>query len=602
MKLIKGAVPTLFTWNEFKTPTRKTPACRQPIKEEFPAEMLWSESDCGLKGSLTGQCVVTDCKNREYGLEKWMKKECETHNGCNHNTGISICVCAPPYVLWPFPTEQKDSHQRNEWIRLVNRKGFEITSKSRICSKHFPAGRPTLAEPNPTIDLGYKISILPQVPVPGPTITLYPDNNDDTSGILKPPVDHDSYCSNTSDSHGCTDLQQQAETEPAEMHADISAGFASPSVVTEQKVGHITGLPELILGTLSLRTIYYSGAGSVSLKDKPGLRTLFLAADILPSKKYSNVHAKYCKLGYAIKLQFENFKVEGITNIASGLWFYSVQGLFKAAFEHGDTSMQRACVKYLQSSWLEDFELQPLVNSESVMLDLTHVVTGSVDQESRVSPLSLGIPCATHPSVSVQSVDDPVSSLLRNLCHSVRAKINHTEPHAHAMETLLQVLRAYKYDYEKGGFSFPYSVLNSYALVADDSALHKHYCCVGGFNLPPQKAVLLNLLSEWLGQEFAALKPSVNAQAEQFKLRHIESIDKLPPAKDLVSELFPQCMRTFMYNWMQTNQRCPEAGTSDAKKMCPDIHPYVQLILEFANNTLVTGVAHVLYSSLMQSQ
>lgn len=202
-----------------------------------------------------------------------------------------------------------------------------------------------------------------------------------------------------------------------------------------------------------------------------------------------------------------------------------------------------------------------------------------------------------HPSVSIHSADDPVSTLLRDLCHSVRSKINHAEPHAHTMQTLLQVLRAYKFDYEKGSLSFPYSVLDSYAVIAEDAALSKRY---SGFNLSTHKAVLLSLLGEWLGKEFASLQPSVNAKAELFKLRHIESIDKLPPAKELVSELFPQCMRTLIYNWMQTTEESD--GPPEAKKLCPDVHPYVQLILEFANNTLVTGVAHVLYSSLIHPQ
>jgi hypothetical protein len=199
-----------------------------------------------------------------------------------------------------------------------------------------------------------------------------------------------------------------------------------------------------------------------------------------------------------------------------------------------------------------------------------------------------------------------VSTILRQLCHTVRSKINYTEQHVHVLETLWKVLQAFKYDYEKGGMTFPYHLLDSYAVIVVDPLLTKQFVETDQNHLPPNRAVLLCLLGEWLGKEFGALRFKVNSKAEEFKLRHIESMDKLPPAKDLVAELFPKCMRSFLYNWMQTEEkRSPETEPPTSKKICQEefqnIHPYVQLILEFANNTLVTGVAHVLYSSLLHA-
>ena len=62
--------------------------------------------------------------------------------------------------MFPFPTQLHDSERRQQWIKLVNRKdekgrNWQPKSDSRICSIHFPEGRPTTQNPNPTINLGY---------------------------------------------------------------------------------------------------------------------------------------------------------------------------------------------------------------------------------------------------------------------------------------------------------------------------------------------------------------------------------------------------------------------------------------------------------------
>ncbi|XP_078591819.1 uncharacterized protein LOC144870920 [Branchiostoma floridae x Branchiostoma japonicum] len=73
--------------------------------------------------------------------------------GYKHNTGQ--CTCAPPFILWTFPTEMKDADGRKQWIKLVNRKDWKPKSRSRICSIHFCDGKPTLTNPYPTEHLGY---------------------------------------------------------------------------------------------------------------------------------------------------------------------------------------------------------------------------------------------------------------------------------------------------------------------------------------------------------------------------------------------------------------------------------------------------------------
>ena len=69
-------------------------------------------------------------------------------------------VCEPPFKLFPFPTEKKDSKARKRWtenIKRETRKGKVWTPKkcSRVCSVHFKDGQPTKENPDPTEDLGY---------------------------------------------------------------------------------------------------------------------------------------------------------------------------------------------------------------------------------------------------------------------------------------------------------------------------------------------------------------------------------------------------------------------------------------------------------------
>lgn len=102
-------------------------------------------------------CAMFGCGNSGARLTKWMDKQCSIHN-CNQ--GTSYCDCSPPFRLFPFPTEAKDSEARQSWIKLVNRKGkkgkiWQPNNNSRVCSDHFPDAQPTPQNPHPTLNLGY---------------------------------------------------------------------------------------------------------------------------------------------------------------------------------------------------------------------------------------------------------------------------------------------------------------------------------------------------------------------------------------------------------------------------------------------------------------
>lgn len=103
---------------------------------------------------------------------------------------------------------------------------------------------------------------------------------------------------------------------------------------------------------------------------------------------------------------------------------------------------------------------------------------------------------------------------------------------------------------------------------------------------------VLSCLGRWLGQQFHAANSTISQKVEGFKVHHIEQISDLPPAEDLASELFPEAMQTLLLHWMGLSEE------STLEKRHTE-YPILLLILEFANHNLITGVAHVLYSSLI---
>lgn len=113
---------------------------------------------------------------------------------------------------------------------------------------------------------------------------------------------------------------------------------------------------------------------------------------------------------------------------------------------------------------------------------------------------------------------------------------------------------------------------------------------------PPElcvySGVLLRELAGWLGRRFHQANRSVSHRVEGFKLRHIEHVQDLPPAEDLATQLFPEAMRSLLIHWMGLGEEAVAWRRSSE-------YPIVLLILEFANHNLITGVAHVLYSSLI---
>lgn len=131
------------------------------------------------------------------------------------------------------------------------------------------------------------------------------------------------------------------------------------------------------------------------------------------------------------------------------------------------------------------------------------------------------------------------------------------------------------------------------------------------FGLSPGKLAALNTLSRWLGEEFRKLEPAIAKRVLTFKEQHINSIDNLPPAEQVALELFPPCMVQLISAWigltelhsadslqMDHNYGHKQKSSDKPPGQNRNLFPIIQLILEFANNALVSGVAHVVYCQL----
>ena len=103
-------------------------------------------------------CAVIGCTNGSYGLDKWKQLECKTHPGQLHK----VCGCEPPYTLFCFPSTKRNKEKIDKWTSLLRRRNQNFTKwipkkSDRVCSDHFVDKVPTIANPNPTIKMGYDL-------------------------------------------------------------------------------------------------------------------------------------------------------------------------------------------------------------------------------------------------------------------------------------------------------------------------------------------------------------------------------------------------------------------------------------------------------------
>ena len=143
------------------------------------------------------------------------------------------------------------------------------------------------------------------------------------------------------------------------------------------------------------------------------------------------------------------------------------------------------------------------------------------------------------------------------------------------------------------------------------------------FEISTKENRFMCFTAEWLGRKFNSLKQRIIDRSEVFKRRHISCIDNLPPSEEIVQEVFPQCMVHLIMQWMEKAQQTEVARDHSYCENSPhrkkakhedhtavdlqhevyneQIFSFVQLVLEFTNNCLISGVAHVVYPRLLES-
>lgn len=333
---------------------------------------------------------------------------------------------------------------------------------------------------------------------------------------------------------------------------------------------------------------------------------LYLGADLLSNtdirtENHPRYHARFAKKGLATKINFSSaFRFNGLKVPAANnsLWFYSVQGLFRVAFEMYSKQEQLAVLENFQDVWKSQINDSPLKTSYSFSVQL-----GQCDTELS-NEMSQSVSCqadkemvdihggdtaktsedhdyCSSPKQSLQpEPSQPLVSSVRQKLHSLDDQLS-SEPQSCTaqLETVLLLLENIS-QYIKGNLEEKDVTETVLALLKA-----KDWGSV-------YSSSLLSCVGQWLGQQFHAANSSISQKVEGFKVQHIERISDLPPAEELATELFPEAMQTLLLHWMGLSEE------SSLEKRRSE-YPILLLILEFANHNLITGVAHVLYSSLI---
>lgn len=360
--------------------------------------------------------------------------------------------------------------------------------------------------------------------------------------------------------------------------------------------------------------MYLVNPTSFSLTECPSkcpVIPLYLGADLFSNtdictENHPRHHAKFAKKGLATKINFSPaFRFHGlkVSTVNNSLWFYSIQGLFRVAFEMYSKEEQLAVLENFQDVWKSQINDSPLKISYCLSVQLNFAPSSCLhDAESRnemsqpqhcqvgrhsvdaygndTSDTSADHDYCSFPKQHLQTEQSQVVlSSVRKKLHSLDDKLSSETQSYTELETTLLLLENVD-QYINGNLEEKDVTETVLALLKA-----KDWGCV-------YSSSLLSCIGRWLGQQFHAANSSISQKVEGFKVHHIERISDLPPAKELATELFPEAMQTLLLHWMGLSEE------STLEKRHSE-YPILLLILEFANHNLITGVAHVLYSSLI---
>lgn len=328
---------------------------------------------------------------------------------------------------------------------------------------------------------------------------------------------------------------------------------------------------------------------------------LFLGADLFSEtdvrgENQPRYHAKYAKRGLATKLVFSSdCRFQGLRLPCShnSLWFYSVQGVFRVAFELYSRQDQLSAMESFQDLWksrinddnlnmsyhLSAQDYQPQDDQEPpAIVSNNHTCSVHHDQAQRDFPPDTSSSTDHDYCSSTEQANPNQPTLLTQKLHNLAetAKLCSNIEEETTMKVLEYVERSINGMIEEE--------------ILTDAVMALLQAHLQSFSI--YSSSLLKAVAGWLGQQFNSANSTISQRVEGFKAQHIEHITNLPPPEELASQLFPEAMRNLLAHWMGLSDEA-----EDWKRHSE--YPILLLILEFANHNLVTGVAHVLYSSLI---
>ncbi|OCT98393.1 uncharacterized protein LOC108705694 isoform X2 [Xenopus laevis] len=356
---------------------------------------------------------------------------------------------------------------------------------------------------------------------------------------------------------------------------------------------------------------------------------VFLGADVVAqtgirTENHPKLHAKFSKKGLAARLNFStDFKFDRL-RLPSGintLWFYSIQGVFRVAFDLYDREDQLAVIENLQILWKSRIKDDPLEkeyilknclsnpdSTEKSTLQLQyqaeeerHLCSQSPDysNDPHRNPHSIHfIPDITEHNYCFTDGFGSSSSRWEETAGSdlvfqkikalLRTSTNESVGLNDQMKTSVLMLLDVIEQVIHGLQNFD-KMTSSIVQLLDAASFFFEETNSGHETQSVYENHLLFEVSSWLGSRFQHENECISRQVEEFKRKHIDHISDLPPAQELVAALFPKAMKILFLNWM---------GLSDETKLQSE-YPILLLMLEFVNRNLITGVAHVLYSTLI---
>ena len=354
--------------------------------------------------------------------------------------------------------------------------------------------------------------------------------------------------------------------------------------------GRSVQLRELQISERKLRFLEWASTDSADSNSRTSQDCipLFLGADVLSgcSIAVSNLprmHLKFSKQGLAVKVNFPTpMRLRGVHGSTRGVWFYSIQGLFRVCFEYYSREEQLQCLAELCATWKLRFSDPPLQRE----------INFAFQAEGRSSRCltTRGLPEETSSSEVSDSSDNSNLSESQNTqtVENVTLYSNSSSvPASTGLDICFTVPRVKQYIEEIARLSKSEEQCELDDLLVSTMRIFKEFELQKSQKQTGQSRMLVSI-SKYIGDEFNKLQPGIGERVTEFKKKHITSIDNLPPSSILVEELFPECMRVLLSSWMGNENR-------------QDVNSIIQVILELVNTSLVSGVAHVLYSRLIRT-